>query len=161
MSNSVQPHRWQPIRLPHYWDSPGKNTGVGCHFLLQFMKVKSEKWKWSRSVMSNPQRPHVLQPTRLLCPWDFLGKNTGVGCHCLLQHPYMATGKIIALTRRTIVGKVMSLLFNMVPRLVIDFFSNEQASLNFMAAVTICCDFGAPKNKVSHCSYQYLPISIF
>ena len=42
MSNSVQPHRWQPTRLPHPWDSPGKNTGVGCHFLLQCMKVKSE-----------------------------------------------------------------------------------------------------------------------
>ena len=42
MSNSVQPHRWQPTRLPHPWDSPGKNTGVGCHFLLQCIKVKSE-----------------------------------------------------------------------------------------------------------------------
>ena len=38
----VTPHRWQPTRLPHPWDSPGKNTGVGCHFLLQCMKVKSE-----------------------------------------------------------------------------------------------------------------------
>ena len=42
MSNSVRPHRWQPTRLPHPWDSPGKNTGVGCHFLPQCMKVKSE-----------------------------------------------------------------------------------------------------------------------
>ena len=42
MSDSVQPHRWQPTRLPHPWDSLGKNTGVGCHFLLQCMKVKSE-----------------------------------------------------------------------------------------------------------------------
>ena len=42
MSDSVRPHRWQPIRLPHPWDSPGKSTGVGCHFLLQSMKVKSE-----------------------------------------------------------------------------------------------------------------------
>ena len=42
MSNSVQPHRRQPTRLPHPWDSQGKNTGVGCHFLLQCMKVKSE-----------------------------------------------------------------------------------------------------------------------
>ena len=41
MSDSVQPHR-QPTSLPHPWDSPGKNTGVGCHFLLQCMKVKSE-----------------------------------------------------------------------------------------------------------------------
>ena len=42
MSDSVQPHRQQPTRLLCPWDSPGKNTGVGCHFLLQCMKVKSE-----------------------------------------------------------------------------------------------------------------------
>ena len=40
MSDSVLPHRWQPTRLRHPWVSPGKNTGVGCHFLLQCMKVK-------------------------------------------------------------------------------------------------------------------------
>ena len=42
MSDSVRPRRRQPTRLPCPWDSPGKNTGVGCHFLLQCMKVKSE-----------------------------------------------------------------------------------------------------------------------
>ena len=42
MSDSVRPRRWQLTRLHHPWDSPGKNTGVGCHFLLQCMKVKSE-----------------------------------------------------------------------------------------------------------------------
>ena len=42
MSDSVRPHRRQPTRLPRPWDSPGKNTGVGCHFLLQCVKVKSE-----------------------------------------------------------------------------------------------------------------------
>ena len=42
MSDSVRPHRWQPTRLPRPRDSPGKNTGVGCHFLLQCMKVKSQ-----------------------------------------------------------------------------------------------------------------------
>ena len=42
MSDSVRPHRRQPARLPRAWDSPGKNTGVGCRFLLQCMKVKSE-----------------------------------------------------------------------------------------------------------------------
>ena len=42
MSDSGQPHRQQPTRLPRPWDSPGKNTGVGCHFLLHCMKVKSE-----------------------------------------------------------------------------------------------------------------------
>ena len=38
----MRPHRWQPTRLPCLWDSPGKNNGVGCYFLLQCMKVKSE-----------------------------------------------------------------------------------------------------------------------
>ena len=42
MSDSMRPHRRQPTRLPRPWDSLGKNTGVGCHFLLQCMKVKSE-----------------------------------------------------------------------------------------------------------------------
>ena len=42
MSDSVRPHRRKPIRLRRPWDSPGKNTGVGCHFLLQCRKVKSE-----------------------------------------------------------------------------------------------------------------------
>ena len=42
MSNPVRPHRQQPTRLPRPWDSPGKNTGVGCRFLLRCMKVKSE-----------------------------------------------------------------------------------------------------------------------
>ena len=43
MSDSVRPHRRQPTRLPHPWDSPGRNTGVGSHFLLQCMKVKRER----------------------------------------------------------------------------------------------------------------------
>ena len=64
-----------------------------------------------------------------------------------LSHPYTTTGKTIALTRRTVVGKVMSLLFNMLSRLVITFLPRRK-SFNFMAAVTICSDFGVPKNKV-------------
>ena len=56
VSNSVRPHRRQPTRLPCPWDSPGKNTGVGCHLLLQCMKVKSES--------------KVAQPCRTLkTPW--------------------------------------------------------------------------------------------
>ena len=55
MSDSVRPHRWQPTRLPCPWDSPGKNTGVGCHFLLQCMKVKSQsEVAQSCSTLSNP-----------------------------------------------------------------------------------------------------------
>ena len=55
MSDSVQPHRRQPTKLPHPWDSPSKNTGVGCHFLLQCMKVKSEsEVAQSWPTLSNP-----------------------------------------------------------------------------------------------------------
>jgi len=51
----VRPHRRQPTRLPCRWDSPGKNTGVGCHFLLQCMKVKSEsEVAQSCLTLSNP-----------------------------------------------------------------------------------------------------------
>ena len=58
--------------------------------------------------------------------------------------------KVIALTRRTFVGKVMFLVFNMLSRLVITFLPWSK-HLNFMAAITICSDFGAPQNKLSHC----------
>ena len=65
-----------------------------------------------------------------------------------LSHPYMTTGKTIALTRWTLVGKVMSLLLNILSRLVITFLPRSKRLFNFMAVITICNDFGAPKNKV-------------
>ena len=70
----------------------------------------------------------------------------------------MTTGKTIALTRWTFVGKVMSLLFNMLSRLVIAFLPlgrRMQASFNFMAAVTIYSDFRAQENKVCYCSHFF------
>ena len=94
VSDSMRPHRRQPTRIPRPWDSPGKNTGVGCHFLLQCMKVKIE----SKVAQSCPtlKRPHGLQPTRLLRPWDFPGKSTGVGHQCLLlEMHYLASILII------------------------------------------------------------------
>ena len=79
-----------------------------------------------------------------------------------LSHPYKTTGKTIALTIHAFVVKVMSLLFNMLSRLVISFSSKEQLSFNFMAAVTTCSDFGVPQNKASHCFHCfpiYLPLT--
>ena len=64
-----------------------------------------------------------------------------------LSHPYMTIGKTIALTIRTFVSKVISLLFNMLSRFVIAFLSRRKR-LNFMAAVTICIDFGAKDNEI-------------
>ena len=63
MSDSMRPFRRQPTRLPCPWDSPGKNTGVGCHFLFQCMKVKSESEVAQLSLTLSD--PHELQPTRL------------------------------------------------------------------------------------------------
>ena len=80
LSDSVRPQRWQCPRLPRPWNSASKNTEVGCHFLLQCMKVKSQsEVAQSCPTLSNPI--HGLQPTRLLRPWDFPGKSAGVGCH--------------------------------------------------------------------------------
>ena len=60
MSDSVRPHRRQPTRIPHPWDSPGKNTVVGCHFLLQCMKAKRE----------GKSKEKLLSRIRLLAtPW--------------------------------------------------------------------------------------------
>ena len=72
-----------------------------------------------------------------------------------LSHPYMTTGKTMALTKCIFVIKVISLLFNMLSRLVITFLPRSKC-VNFMAAVTICSDFGAPQNKVCHCFPIYL-----
>ena len=56
---------------------------------------KSEKWKWSRSVVSDSQPSQELQSARLLQPWDFPGKSTGVGCHCLLQNSLIVKAKSV------------------------------------------------------------------
>ena len=96
VSDSMRPHRLQPTSLPRPWDSPGKNTGVGCHFLLQCVKVKSEREftqlcptlydpmdcsLWGSSV-------HGIFQARVL-EW---------GCHCLLQkstlHPQFSDSNL-------------------------------------------------------------------
>ena len=76
-----------------------------------------------------------------------------------LSHLYMTTGKTIALTIQSLFGRVMSLVFNTLSRFVIAFLSKEQASFNFMTAVTVCSDFGAQENKDCHC-FHYFPICL-
>ena len=80
---SVRPHRRQPTRLCSLWDSPGKNTGVGCYFLLQCMKVKSE------SEIAQ-LCPTLSDPMDCSLPGSSMhgilqARGTGVGCHCLLH----------------------------------------------------------------------------
>ena len=88
MSDSVRPRRQQPTRLPSPWDSPGKNTGVGCHFLLQCRKVKSEVAQ-SCPTFSDPMDcslpgsfVHGIFQARVLR-----------GCHCLLRKKHLVTAK--------------------------------------------------------------------
>ena len=91
MSDSEQPQRWQPTRLPRPWDSPGKNTGVGCHFPLQRMKEKSE----SEVTQSCPT---LRDPIDCSLPGSsihgFPSKSTGVGWHCLLHLYLWVTWKV-------------------------------------------------------------------
>ena len=111
MSDSVRPDRQQPTRLPRPWGSPGKNTGVGCHFLLQRMKVKREsEVAQSCPTLSNPWTAAFQAPLSMgfsrqeyqsgvpLPPPELV--HTGVRslsltnppnpCH---QHPELLTGK--------------------------------------------------------------------
>ena len=83
VSDSVRPHRRQPTRLRRPWGSPGKSAGVGCHFLLQCMKVKSES-EVAQSCLTLSDPMDCSLPGSSLRPWDLPGKSTGVGCHCLL-----------------------------------------------------------------------------
>ena len=95
MSDSVRPHRRQPTTLPRPWDSPGKNTGVGCHFLLQCMKVKSEsEVAQSCPILSDPMDYSLPGSSD---HGIFLGKSTGVGCHCLLRNKCINLYKQVSL----------------------------------------------------------------
>ena len=82
VSDSVWPHRRQPTRLPRPWDSPGKNTGVGCHFRLQCRKVKSEsKFAQSRPTLSDPIILHMFTGS-IQCSFFFFFKTQEVDCPC-------------------------------------------------------------------------------
>ena len=130
---------------------------------------------WSFSFNISPSNEHRGLISFRMDWWDLLAiqgtlkgllqhhssKASILWCSALfivqLSHPYVTTGKTIALIRGTFVGKVMSLIFNMLSRLVITFLPRSTCLLNFMAAVTIGSDFGAQENKVCHRFPIYLP----
>ena len=94
MSDSVRPHRRQPTRLPHPWDSLGKNTGVGCHFLLQCMKVKS------RSEVAQ-LCPTLSDPMDCSPPGSFI--------HGIVQARVLEWGAIIAFSLAIINSAAMNI----------------------------------------------------
>ena len=136
------------IRWPKYWNfsfsiSPSNEYSGLIYFRMDWLGLLAVQGTL-KSLLQ-----HHSSKASILWHWAFFIVQ--------LSHPHMTTGKTIALTRRTFVGKVMSLLFNMLSRLVIAFLPRSKC-LNFMAAVTICSDFGASQNKVCfHCFPIYLP----
>ena len=98
MSDSVQPHRLQPTRLPHPWDSPGKNTGVGCHFVLQCMKLKSEsEAAQSCPTLSDPMdcslpgsSVHGIVKARVL-EWGAIAFSIVIASHAQMSTPQRAS----------------------------------------------------------------------
>ena len=128
------------IRWPKYWSfsfniSPSNEYSGLISFRVDWLDLLAVQGTLKSLLQCHSSKAPILQCSALLI--------------VQLSHAYMTTGKTIALTRRTFLGNVISLLFNMLSRLVITF--------NFMVAVTICSDFGAPTNKVCH-SFHCFPI---
>ena len=130
------------MRWPKYWSfsfsiSPSIENSVLISFRMDWLDLLAVQ-----GTLKSLLQHHSLKASIFWCSAFFTVQ---------LSHPYMTTGKTIALTRWTFAGKVMSLLFNILSRLVITFLPRSKCLFNFMAEVTICSDFGAQKNKVWHC----------
>ena len=135
------------IRWPKYWSfifniSPSNEHPGLISFRMDWLDLLAVQGTLKSLLQHNSSKASILQ-----CSAFFLAQ---------LSHPYMTTGKTIALTRWTFVDKVMSLLFNMLSSLVIAFLPRIKC-LNFMAVVTICSDFEASQNEASHC-FHHFPI---
>ena len=125
------------IRWPKYWSfsiSPSNEYSVLISFQIDWLDLLAVQGTLKGLLQDHSSKASILRRSAFFM--------------VQLSHPYMTTGKTIALTILNFVGKVMSLLFNMLSRLVIAFLPRSNPSFNFVAAVTICSDFGAPKNKV-------------
>ena len=134
------------MKLPKYWSlsfsiSPSSEHSGLVSFRMDWLDIFA-----LQGTLKSLLQHHSSKASILWCSVFFTVQ---------LSHLYMTYGKTIALTRWTLVGTVMSLLFNMLSRLVITFLPRSKASLNFMAAITVCSDFGAPQNKVSHCFHCF------
>ena len=122
------------IRWPKHWSfsfnfSPSSEHSGLISFRMDWLDLLAVQGTLKSLLQHHSSKPSILLHSAFFT--------------VQLSHPYMTAGKTIALTRRTFVGKVMSLLFNMLFRLVISFLPRSKC-LNFMAAITICNDFGAP-----------------
>jgi len=134
------------IRWPKYWSfsfsiSPSNEYSGLTSFRIDWFDLLAVQGTLKSLFQHHSSKASILQHSSFMVQ---------------LSHPYMTTRKTIALTICSFVSKVMSLLVNMLSRFVIAFLPRSKC-LNFMAAVTIYSDFGAPQNKVFHC-FHYFPI---
>ena len=133
------------IRWPKYWSfsfniSPF-NEHPGLIFRMDWLDILAVKDTLKSFLQQNSSKPSVLQ-----CSAFFIVQ---------LSHPYMTTGKTIALTRQTFVGKVMSLFFNMLSRLVITCLPRSKHLFIPWLQSPSAVIFGAPQNKVCHCFHYF------
>ena len=131
------------------WEAP-LEEGMAIHSSILAWRIP-----WTEGLGG----PQSIASHRVGHNWSNLAHKHAAFFMAQLSHPYMTTAKTIALTIWTFVGKVMSLLLNILPRLVLAFLQRSKSFFNFMAAVTICSDFGAQENEICHCFPIYLPWS--
>ena len=127
-----------PIRWPQYWSfgfsiSPSNEYSGLISFRIDWLDLLAVQGTLKSLFQHHSSKVSILWHSAFFI--------------IQLSHPYMTTGKTIALTKWTLVGKVMSLLFNMLSRLVITFLPRSKRLLNFMAAVTTCSDLEDQENK--------------
>ena len=144
MSRQVSRH----IRWPKYWSfsfniSPSNEHPGLTSFRMDWLDLLAVQGTLKSLLQHHSSKASVLQHSASLI--------------VQLSHPYMTTGKTIALTRQTFVGKVMSLLLNMLSRLVITFLPRSKRLLISWLQSPSAVIFGAQKNKISHCFPIYLP----
>ena len=133
------------IRQPNYWSFSFNTSPSNEHPWLISFKMDWLDLLAVKGALKSLQH-HSSKASILRCSALFIVQ---------LSHPYVTTGKTIALIRWTFVGKVMSGLLNMLSGLVITFLPRSKRLLILMAALTIYSDFGAPKDKVCHCFYCF------
>ena len=139
------------MRWPKYWSfsfniSPSNEHSGLISFRMDWLNLLAVQ-----GTLKSLHQYHSSKASILQCSAFFVVQ---------LSHPYMTTGKTIALTRWTFVGKVMSLIFNMLSRLVITFLPSSKRLLISWLQSSSAVIFGAPKNKGCHCFHCfpiYLP----
>ena len=145
------------IRWPKYWSFsfsiiPSKEYPGLISFRMDWLDLLGSLKKQVQGTLKSLFQHHSSKASILRCSAFFTVQ---------LSHPYMTTGKTIALSRWTFVGKVISLLFNTLFRFVIAILPRSKC-LNFMAAVTVRINFGIQVNEIWHCIHTcpiYLPWS--